>query len=398
MLPMPTPAPSAPSPTPRARPIALPAFVTSPVVAARSVCTTPSLVLGLDGRADVDGGQCGEDERLDPDDDHDLEDVEDRRGNDHGQKLQRLEDEDQPEEREDQDVPGEHVREESDAQRDQPHELPENLERHDQDQQSLRSLGDPTLEVARRAVPANPLEVREHERDERERERDRERARRGVDAPGRDAVVRLARDRQRDEAEQIDHEDEQQQRRDVREPARDRLRRQTLLRHLHLSDLVDRLADRLARAGTLVEPEPHQEDPEQDCHQRAQHQVDDRFGDREVERAEMDRHPLLLLELLRRIEVAARECRGRKREGEQDDGEQAVPHRVSPLKYVVSERPSSNVYASAYVTTAATATCGCDAAVATRTASNTMALKKTPNACTAEPATLAVGLRRRAST
>ena len=36
-----------------------------------------SLVLGLDGRADVDGGQGGEDVRLDRDDDDDLEEVED---------------------------------------------------------------------------------------------------------------------------------------------------------------------------------------------------------------------------------------------------------------------------------------------------------------------------------
>src|SRR6186997_3690617 len=80
MLPMPIPAPSAPRPTPRARPIALPAFVTSPDVAARIVASTaPSLVLWLDRRADVDGGQGGEDERLDADDDADFEDVERRR-------------------------------------------------------------------------------------------------------------------------------------------------------------------------------------------------------------------------------------------------------------------------------------------------------------------------------
>src|SRR2546422_10344774 len=79
MLPMPTPAPSAPRPTPSASPIAFPAFSTSPDVAARSVVLTippygrgPS-VLGLDCRADVDGGQCGEDERVDADDDDDLE-------------------------------------------------------------------------------------------------------------------------------------------------------------------------------------------------------------------------------------------------------------------------------------------------------------------------------------
>src|SRR3954469_2269618 len=84
MLPMPTPAPSAPRPTPSARPIALPAFVTSPLVAARMVpsMSFSSLVLRLARRADVDGGQGSEDERLDPDDDHDLEEVEDDRGDD----------------------------------------------------------------------------------------------------------------------------------------------------------------------------------------------------------------------------------------------------------------------------------------------------------------------------
>src|SRR5512132_1874233 len=314
MLPMPTPAPSAPRPTPRARPIALPAFVTSPDVAARSVCTTPSLMLRLDCRADVDGGQGGEDERLDPDDDDDLEDVEDRRGNQDGQKRQRLEDEDQPEEREDQDVAREHVREESDAQRDQAHELSEDLERHDQWQQRLRRLGDPALEVAGRPVPADALDVREHEGEERQRQRHRQRARRGVDAPGRDAVVRLPGDRQRNEAQQVDDEDEQQQRRDVREPAADRLGREPLLRDLRLRDLVDRLADRLALARPFAEVVAHQEDPEQDRHDRAEHQVDDSLRDREVERAEVDRDPWVLLELRRGVEVSARE-RGR-REGE----------------------------------------------------------------------------------
>src|ERR671933_686703 len=97
MLPMPTPAPRAPRPTPSARPIALPAFVTSPEVAARSVLTGVLLVLGLDRRADVDGGQGGEDERLDPHDDDHLEEVEDRRRDQNGNELQRLEDEDEPE-------------------------------------------------------------------------------------------------------------------------------------------------------------------------------------------------------------------------------------------------------------------------------------------------------------
>src|SRR5438309_10008789 len=76
MLPMPMPAPRAPRPTPIARPIALPAFVTSPDVAARSTCIEFLLVFRLDRRADVDGGQGSGDDRLDRDEDGDLEGVE----------------------------------------------------------------------------------------------------------------------------------------------------------------------------------------------------------------------------------------------------------------------------------------------------------------------------------
>src|SRR5438477_5101826 len=165
MFPMPMPAPSEPSPMPSARPIAFPALVTSPDVAARSVCTSPpSLVLRLDRRADVDGGQGGEDERLDRDDDRDLEDVEERGdGHDHHRQEDALEDEHQADEGQDQDVAGEHVGEETDGERDQPHELPEDLERHDQREERLRRLRDPALEVADRPVPANPFDVREDE-------------------------------------------------------------------------------------------------------------------------------------------------------------------------------------------------------------------------------------------
>src|SRR5215468_1427296 len=241
MMPMPTPAPAAPSPTPRARPIALPAFVTSPVVAARMVPSmfVSSLVLRLDRRADVDGGQGGEDERLDADDDDHLEDVEDRRDRqDQRGEPDRLEDEHQADEGEDQDVPGEHVREESDAQREQAHELADDLQRDDQQEQRPRRLRDPALEVADRAVPAHALDVREYEGQQREGERHRQRRRRGVDPPRRHAVPLLAGQRQRDEADQVDREDEEQQRGDVRKPQRDRLRRQALLGDLYLGDLV----------------------------------------------------------------------------------------------------------------------------------------------------------------
>src|SRR5437016_518167 len=177
MLPMPTPAPSAPSPTPSARPIALPACVIGEFDAALAsrLSMAVSLVFGLDRRADVNGGQRCEDERLDADDDHDLEEIEGRREDHNRREQQTLENEHQSDEREDQDVPGEHVREETYRQRDQAHELPQHLEWHDQQEQRLRRLGDPALEVAHGPVPADAFEVREEKREDRERERDRER-------------------------------------------------------------------------------------------------------------------------------------------------------------------------------------------------------------------------------
>src|SRR5207342_1298739 len=205
MIPMPTPAPAAPSPTPSARPIAFPAFVTSPDVAARIVASTcSSLMLWLDRRADVDAGQGGEDERLDADDDNHLEQVEGsshrnhKRGQQHG-----LEDEHESDEREDQDVPREHVREETDAQRDQAHDLAEDFERNDQREQWLRRVRDPALEVARRPVPADALEVREDEGQRGQRQRHGQGRSRGVDAEDGDVVPRLAGERQRDEPDQV---------------------------------------------------------------------------------------------------------------------------------------------------------------------------------------------------
>src|SRR5207248_10721148 len=130
MLPMPTPAPSAPSPMPSASATAFPAFVASPVTAAmRNECMQLLLVFGLDRRADVDGGQGGEDERLDRDDDHDFEEIE-RRRHRHGDDRENdgLQDEHQADEGQDEDVAREHVREQADAERVQPHELGQPLE------------------------------------------------------------------------------------------------------------------------------------------------------------------------------------------------------------------------------------------------------------------------------
>src|SRR3990170_3245113 len=180
MLPMPTPAPSAPRPIPSARAIALPASAPASAAARKKneefmVGLLLGSVLGLDGRADVDGGQGGEDIRLDGDDDQGFEEVE-KGGGRYGDKCQEdvLEHDDEPDEREDEHVACEHVRVEADREADQAHELAQDLERDDQRQHRLRHVGNPALEVAPRPVCAYSLDVSERPGHERQRERDRE--------------------------------------------------------------------------------------------------------------------------------------------------------------------------------------------------------------------------------
>ena len=70
--------------------------------------------------------------------------------------------------------------------------------------------------------------------------------------------------------------------------------------------------------------------PKSDRQHAPEHQVDDGLRDREVQRAEMDRHPLVLLELLRRVELAARERVRGQQQRERREGEQRAPHRAAP--------------------------------------------------------------------
>src|SRR5262245_34889202 len=142
MKPMPGPAPAAPRPMPSASAIALPALMTGASASTRKVLSMRGvsfcLVLRLDGRAGVDGGEGGEDEGLDRDHDHNLEDVEDEsRRQAEEPPGRRMDDEDEADHREDQDVAGQHVRVETDGQADQAHELRDDLDRDDQRKQGL---------------------------------------------------------------------------------------------------------------------------------------------------------------------------------------------------------------------------------------------------------------------
>src|SRR6266516_2931750 len=306
-VPMPMPAPSEPSPMPSPKPSALPALTTSPEVAARIVASTSSsLVGGLDRRADVDGGQGGEDKRLDGDDDHHFEEVEGdpdhERDRDDDVEGDPAEDEDQADRDEDQHGAGQHVGVETDAEADDPEDVRDRLEHgHRPDHRLRDSGGNEALEVPG-TVPAEALHVGEDDAEEGEHERHGELRGDGVDPPGRDAVPLLPRQRQRQEADGVERPDEKEERRDVREPAADRLRGEALLGDLGLGDLVDGLADGLALAEQERQAAAHEEDPEQHRQRRADREVDDGLVDREVERTEVDRDPLLELELVRGIE------------------------------------------------------------------------------------------------
>ena len=108
--------------------------------------------------------------------------------------------------------------------------------------------------------------------------------------PGR-SCQRLVRERERDEAEHVDDPDEDHQRRDVREPASDRLRGQPLLGDLHLRDLVDRLAERLPPVRAATGLDAHEDDPDDDRDDRAEHEVRDGLVDRHVDRADLGSGP-----------------------------------------------------------------------------------------------------------
>src|SRR6266496_5433323 len=192
-VPMPMPAPSEPSPMPSPKPSALPALTTSPEVAARIVASTSSSLVGrLDGRADVDGGQGGEDKRLDGDDDHHFEEVEGdpdhERDRDDDVEGDAAEDEDQADRDEDQHVAREHVRVEPDAEADDAEDVRDRLEHgHRPDHRARHAGRNEALDVPG-PVPAEALDVREDDAEECEHERNRKLRPEGVDSPGRHAV------------------------------------------------------------------------------------------------------------------------------------------------------------------------------------------------------------------
>src|SRR3954471_19185552 len=162
MKPTPMPGPIVPRPAPMPRAMALPALRPYSwgsaawamwVISERS--TTCSLMLFGDGAAEVDRGEGGEDEGLERRDQADLEEEEGHRhdarhdAEDHGQPDGHVQEDDEAAAHEqDEQVTGQDVREESDAQADEADGVRDNLD--DEDRRARRSLDagrDPAREV-----------------------------------------------------------------------------------------------------------------------------------------------------------------------------------------------------------------------------------------------------------
>src|SRR3954464_10203678 len=175
MKPTPMPGPMVPRPAPMPRAIALPALRPYSwgsaawaicVMTDRSTAIAP-LVLGGHGAAEVDRGQGGEDEGLQRGDQADLEE-EEGDGHDAGDESEddrahdgQVEQHDQPAAHEqDEQVAGQDVGEESDAQADEADEVRDDLDEEDRDAGGTLDAGrDPALEVAHKALGPDPFDV-----------------------------------------------------------------------------------------------------------------------------------------------------------------------------------------------------------------------------------------------
>src|SRR4051794_24696145 len=228
MKPTPTPGPTVPRPAPTPSAMARrPLAVASLLPCARKVVTVSrimSLLLVLlgDRAAEIDRGESGEDERLQGGDQDHLEQEEDDgdRQRDHAKRREAEQSHEAAGHEEDEQVPGQDVGEEPDAQGDDAHEVRDHLDDEDRARRGALDAGrDPALEVADRPLGPDALGVVAEPHHQRQRERDRDVRRRRVEREGRDLDTEqverlLAVRRQRDVADHVRPPDEEEQRAD----------------------------------------------------------------------------------------------------------------------------------------------------------------------------------------
>src|SRR3954452_8727090 len=179
MKPTPTPGPTVPRPAPTPRAIARSPLEGSPPAWAKMLIVSRimSLLLVLlgDRAAEIDRGESGEDEGLQRGHQAHFEEEEgDGHDDRHRAERRQAEQHDEPAAHEqDEQVAGEDVGEESDAQRDDPDEVRDHLDREDRDpREALHAGRHPAREVLADTLGAHALDVVREPDDEGEHQRD----------------------------------------------------------------------------------------------------------------------------------------------------------------------------------------------------------------------------------
>ena len=269
----------------------------------------PLLVVLGDCAAEVDRREGGEDERLQGRHQADLEDEErDRdRQRDDAERSDAEDDHEAAAHEQDEQVAGEDVGEQSDAEADDADDVRDRLDDEQDRAHRVRRPGrDPAREVLAEALGPDAGDVVREPHDEREGERDRDVRRRRVDRELRyrdpehvEGRVRVR--RQRDVADEVGEPDEQEERPDEREPLPRHRVVHVAARDVVAHEQVERLDRGLHAVGPLLHPARDVEHAERREHRRDR-EVEHRAGDREVDAGEVDADPVLELELLLRLE------------------------------------------------------------------------------------------------
>src|SRR3954447_8011648 len=346
MKPTSMPGPIVPRPAPMPSAMALPALrpysCGSAAWAIRVMIessTACSLVLFGDGAAEVDRGEGGEDEGLQGGDEADLEQEEGHGhdagddAEDHGEADGDVQQHDEAAAHEqDEQVAGQDVGEESDAQADEADEVRDDLDDEDRSlREALDAGGHPARQVLHEPLGPDALDVVADPHDEREDERHGEVGGRGVERERRDVQAEdvdrvLGVRRQREVADDVREPDEQEDRADEREPLRGHPVVHVPARDVVAHEQERRLGERLDAVRALLHAAR-----DVDHREARQRGRDDDVHHGLVELDRADREPGVELELVLRPVGLVDRGERRRRAGEQhgdrqEPGERATHH------------------------------------------------------------------------